>query len=91
MENFEQRIAQEISVKHGYDSNKTFENKQGFQVTWFNSDYRNKKRNPGIYIRLFKPNGGMKEEKYFEFGQEDDAQKQLDDYINTLKAWESVG
>jgi len=90
-------------LEHGYDPSKTFKNKHGFQALWFNkvSTYTEetgrhfgvqvkRDRPTGIYIRLCKPNGELKEEEYFEFGQEEDAQAQLDKYIEQLKKWENV-
>ena len=84
-------------IQQGYDSSKKVESKSGFEVTWLNftaipdeyqvHDGQEDKKKPGIYIGLTRPDGVIKEEDFFEFGEKDKAQAKLEEHRATLKEW----
>lgn len=91
-ENFEANIGRENVYT------KTHESRLGFQVAWFHktenpllgADIKRITGKPGIYIRLVRPDKRMKEEKYFEFGQEDLAEQQYQKFVALIDSWDQI-
>lgn len=75
--------------EHGYDSSKTVKSKSGFEVLWHNA-VQTTTRKPGINIKFCRPDGQIKEDTFFEFGQEIAAQTKFDSHVATLKQWKEL-
>ena len=80
---------QEFPGPHFHGDFKEFTSKHGFSVIWFNADINvSRTISPGIYIRLIKPGGTIKEEKHFPFGQEIQAEEEYQKIVKKLKEWD---
>ena len=44
----------------------------------------------GIYVCLCRPDSSIKEEKYFSFEQEAEAEKQFKIYVDKVKQWDKI-
>ena len=88
--NRESRQKQEFPGPDFHGGFKRFDNKHGFSVRWDNIDIRVKSIKPGIYIRLCRPDYQVKEEKYFPFGQEIQAEEEYQNIVKKLQEWDSV-
>jgi|GEM_PF-5572302 len=69
---------------------KRHETKNGFAVVWHNADKNVTFIKPGIYIKLARPDGRLKEEKYFPFGEEEKAEEAYNEFYRTIKKWEDI-
>lgn len=76
---------------HGYDESKEITSKSGFTISWLNcSLHLIDPFKPGIYIKFCRPDGQIKETSFFEFGDEDSAQKKINFHVETLKRWREI-
>jgi hypothetical protein len=74
---------------------RSFESKLGFTVSWYNLvplpshiKLRFSPSKCGIYIRLCRPRGGIKEDDYFSFSDGDGAQERYNMYVAQVKSWD---
>lgn len=47
-------------------------------------------RKPGINIRFCRPDGQVKEDTFFEFNDEENAQRKFDSHVATLRGWKEI-